>query len=991
MIGAATAGSFLFLNCQVLPMNTFRHSAKFGILLLVLGAVLVVVRFQSRSPDVADARRALRDGRFDEAVQLAERITAVSGSSQIESALQIAMTAHLELGNVKDAVHCLQRMPRRDVSMLPALKRAALKAFDQSKLSAAELLLREILQLSPEDVPAHRQLAAILNATGRRWEAAAHGRRCLAASQFTLGELLLWSNPEEPYEDVSILPTAVKKQPNDSCVRLSQILVPLLKGDSNISLSSLRDLLQDYDAGLEAWSILGNAYLDKGELESLPNWNQSLSPMADSHSEIWFVRGRWSQLTGQTRAATRCYWESCVRNPFSRRANFQLGQQLAALGENEKAQPWLKRAEQLAELQQAIRPVYFDGATADELLKIVDQLQNLERFEEAAAWLYAASRLFPDNRLIAEHFPDVDQARKRDRNSQEIAGSVNVGSADFSDYPLPNWTITDFSTAVTSRNEQLSVRFSDEARRSGIGFQYFNSDDPKTRGKRIFETTGGGVAVADYDGNGWPDLYFTQGCRWPVSDDQSEYRDHCYLNDGRGGFRDVAEVSGLLEYRYSQGVSAGDLDNDGFSDLYVANIGQNQIFRNNGDGTFSRDDDSVLLDDSWTTSCVIADLDNDGMPDLFDANYLSDRSTFERGCGTDDPDECLPKAFKAAQSRVYLNRGDESWVDGTELLGLQGIVGKALGVVVFRKEPRDAPALFVANDGEANFWWRPTSSQRSQLCYEEAGVYSGLAFDGNGRAQGSMGVAAGDADGDGLLDLFVTNFYRESNTLYRQQQGDLFLDMTHQSNLREPSILKLGFGTQFMDINVDGSPDLVLTNGHVVDRQHKGEEYHMSPQCFLNQGDGKFVEVFPSDNEDFFAGEYLGRGLAKLDWNRDGLEDFAVSHLDSPASLVTNKWLGGNHHILITLTGVLSSRDAIGARVILTAAGKTQTQHMTAGDGYQASNQRHMIFGLGESAQAESISVEWPSGETQLFHNVEAGAELRLVEGRAAPVNLNVR
>lgn len=973
-------------------MNTFRLPVKFGILLLLVsGAVLAVVSFRSRTPDVAEARRALRDGRFDEAILLAERIAAIPGSSQTESALQIAVTANLELGNAKDAVHCLQRITRQDLSLLPALKRAASKALDQSKLSAAELLLSEILRLSPEDVPAHRQLAAILNATGRRWAAAAHGKRCLAASQFTLGELLLWSNPEEPYEDVSILPTAIKKQPEDPSVRLSQILVPLLKGDSNRSLNSLRDLLQDYDAGLEAWAILGNAYLDNSDLDSLPSWNQSLPPMADSHSEIWYVRGRWAQLTGQARAATRCYWESCVREPFSRRANFQLGQQLAAQGEIEKARPWLKRAEHLAELQQVIRPVYFDGATADELLRIVDQLENLERVEEAAAWLYAASRLFPENRVISERFLNVGQAQRENKGSPRNTGSAMDGFPEFSGFPLPEWTTADLSTAVASKGEEFPVRFFDDAKKSGIRFQYFNSDDPSTRGKRIFETTGGGVAIADYDGNGWPDLYFTQGCRWPVADDQSEFRDHCYLNDGRGGFKEISEVSGLLEYRYSQGVSAGDLDNDGFSDLYVANIGQNQIFRNNGDGTFSSYDDSVLLDDSWTTSCVIADLDNDGTPDLFDANYLSDRSTYERGCGTDDPDECLPKAFKAAQSRVYLNRGDESWVDGTESLGLQGVVGKALGVVVFRKEPRVAPSLFVANDGEANFWWRPASSQRSLMSYEEAGVYSGLAFDGNGRAQGSMGVAAGDADGDGLLDLFVTNFYRESNTLYRQQQGDLFLDMTHHSNLREPSVLKLGFGTQFMDINVDGLPDLVLTNGHVVDRLHKGEEYHMSPQCFLNQGEGRFSEVFPSEDTDYFAGKYLGRGLAKLDWNRDGLEDFAVSHLDSPASLVTNEWLGVNHHILITLTGVLSSRDAIGARVTVTSAGKTQTQHMTAGDGYQASNQRHLIFGLGESVQAQSLCIEWPSGETQVFENVAAGSELRIVEGRSAAVSLSVR
>jgi hypothetical protein len=244
-----------------------------------------------------------------------------------------------------------------------------------------------------------------------------------------------------------------------------------------------------------------------------------------------------------------------------------------------------------------------------------------------------------------------------------------------------------------------------------------------------------------------------------------------------------------------------------------------------------------------------------------------------------------------------------------------------------------------------------------------------------------MGVAAGDADGDGKLDLYVTNFYAEPNTLYLQGSGGMFVDATSVSGLRAPSYRMLGFGTQFIDGELDGELDLVVTNGHIEDLSYQQGPYHMPPQYFRGLGAGKFAELPPAELGEFFQGKYLGRGLARLDWNRDGREDFVVSHLGAPAALVANIAADTGHYLAVQLRGVKSARDAIGATVTIVAGGRRRTQWLTAGDGYQASNQRQLVFGLGPQTRVEKLLVRWPSGSRQEFADLAADQELILVEG----------
>ncbi|HEX6984214.1 MAG TPA: VCBS repeat-containing protein, partial [Planctomycetaceae bacterium] len=352
-------------------------------------------------------------------------------------------------------------------------------------------------------------------------------------------------------------------------------------------------------------------------------------------------------------------------------------------------------------------------------------------------------------------------------------------------------------TPVTSQTLPRSgIRF--EIADAGIDFRYFHSADPATPGARMFEFTGGGVGVLDYDADGRPDLHFTQGCRWPPDPRQREYLDRIFRNLG-SRFADVTVAAGVVEPAFSQGVACGDFDGDGFPDLYVANIGANRLFRNNGDGTF-RDvtqDSGVLvgpLAEAWTTSAVMADLNGDGLPDLFDVNYVEGSDVFERICDHDGvPRVCSPTAFDAQPDRLLLNRGDGAFTDVTAIAGIGAPDGTGLGVVAADFDGSGRLSLFVANDARNNHFYANAAESPGGLPrFEERAAVNGTAFDRDGRSQACMGVAAGDADGDGRLDLFVTNYVAESNTLYLQEPDGVFVDASRAAGLSEPSLDLLG-------------------------------------------------------------------------------------------------------------------------------------------------------------------------------------------------------
>lgn len=452
----------------------------------------------------------------------------------------------------------------------------------------------------------------------------------------------------------------------------------------------------------------------------------------------------------------------------------------------------------------------------------------------------------------------------------------------------------------------------------------------------------------------------------------------------------MTALAQIQDAGFGQGVTVADFDSDGFPDLFVANIGQNQLWHNNGDGTFSDvTADAQLEAEDWTTSCVMADLTADGHPDIYEVNYLSGADVFERVCVHVDgkPRQCAPFHFDAAVDRLWVSDGTGHFVERTEEILIGRPDGKGLGVAVWQSIEDGSLNLFVANDTTPNLLYRPVREADGRLRLSESAIGAGVAVNENGLAEGCMGIALGDVNNDRRLDVVVTNFLHESNTFYLNTADGFFEDRTRERGLEAPSMEELGFGTQFFDADLDGTLELFVSNGNVADLSDYGTRWRMPAQVFRFRS-GRFALVDPTTLGEYFQKEWLGRAVARCDWNRDGKDDFFVGYLLDASSLLTNTTPVTGRFLSIRLTGVQSPRDAIGTTVEATFGDRTIVRQLTAGDGYHASNERRLILGTGTTPTIRKLVVRWPSGLVQTFDEMDTNQEVWLVEGgRPVPNN----
>jgi hypothetical protein len=350
--------------------------------------------------------------------------------------------------------------------------------------------------------------------------------------------------------------------------------------------------------------------------------------------------------------------------------------------------------------------------------------------------------------------------------------------------------------------------------------------------------------------------------------------------------------------------------------------------------------------------------------------YLTGPGVYQRIC---QGRACSPNVFDGLPDRLHISRGDGTFE--SVAVGEPTEHSKGLGILAADLHERGRPSLLIANDQVPNFLLKNVRSDDwFNLRLPNDALHAGVAFNEDGLAMGSMGIAADDANGDGRLDFFITTFSNESDTLYLQDAAGLFVDASRTSGLRAPSWPFIGWGTQFLDAELDGKPDLVVANGHV-------DEYHMRPQFFRNVGGGRFVELLADAAGPFFGQEYRGRGLARLDWNGDGRMDFVVSNIGQPAALLTNQSTGVGRFFNVRLHATSTARDAIGSIVTVAVPGRSWTKQLVAGDGYMATNERMLQFGLGEADQVTELTVDWPSGGKTTVHNLPVNATVELVEG----------
>ncbi len=523
-----------------------------------------------------------------------------------------------------------------------------------------------------------------------------------------------------------------------------------------------------------------------------------------------------------------------------------------------------------------------------------------------------------------------------------------------------------------------SYIYNDLAELEGLDF---NHDHGGIGQKYYVETMGSGVCLLDYDNDNDLDIYFCQGAPLPGWNEDEILENKLFRNDN-GLWVDVTENTGVGDNSYSIGCACGDVDNDGDTDLYVTNFGADILYINQGNGTFTDMTTEMGINSpKWGSSATFFDGDNDGWLDLYVTNYVEFSLDKNPWCGEHISGlraYCDPDVFRGISDDFYHNNGDGTFMNWSERSGISKNSGKGLGVVPGDVDEDGDLDIYVANDKVMNLLYINDGSAH----FEESALFNGVGFNENGKAEAGMGVDFGDVDQNGRLDLFVTNFSGESNTLYLNDGNGAFTDKTFSAGLGQPSLDVLGFGTKFMDIDLDGWLDLFVVNGHVIDNiNHFNSAYTHAQrkQIFVNDQDGTFTEIHKGKTGDV-AIPSVGRGAAFGDIDNDGDLDCVISNNNGPANLLIKEGRPVNNWIGFELVGSSVNKDAIGSMVTVSSELGTQLAYVNPGASYLSSNDKRIVFGLGKDEKIHSISIKWSDSENQTLSSLNINQYHRIVQ-----------
>jgi hypothetical protein len=525
----------------------------------------------------------------------------------------------------------------------------------------------------------------------------------------------------------------------------------------------------------------------------------------------------------------------------------------------------------------------------------------------------------------------------------------------------------------------LDVRFTDITEKAGIKFKHVSSPEKKY----IVESMSGGVALLDYDGDGYLDLYLVNSLTVDMVKSKQKTRSLLYHNNGDGTFTDVTDKAGVGDIGWGMGVAIGDYNNDGWDDIYVTCLGPNHLLKNNGNGTFTDVTKKAGVGDPrWSTGAAFVDYDNDGKLDLFVSNYVdfdvNNLPEFGQGrtCQFKGiPVQCGPRGLKGAGDSLYHNNGDGTFTDVSKKAGVSDPDGYyGLGVICSDLDGDGLVDIYVANDSTPNFLYH----NNGDGTFKDIGFSSGTAVNENGSEQGSMGVTLGDYDHDGKLDLFITNFDDDYNTLYHNDGKGSFTDVSYAAKVAAVSLPYVGWGTKFFDFDNDGWVDLLVVNGHVYPQL---PTYRQRNLMHRNNRDGTFTEVGEQLGAPFTE-KRTGRGAAFGDLDNDGDVDVVINNLDGSTQVLQNEGGNANNSILIKTIGVKSNRDGIGARVKIVSGDLTQIDEVLSGGSYLSQSDLRLHFGLEKRTKVDLIEVHWPSGAVDKVSDAEVNKVLIIKEGQ---------
>lgn len=971
-------------------------SRRVGIALVLLGLSVAGAVWGTRryreSAERSAAWAALGRDDFATARPLLERLAARDpGSADLHYALGLSALA---LGDRPAAVAAWSRVPLESKAYggRTALLLAREALTDHRYGAAEPLLERAATEPGAIGVEAIQSLALIRKLQGRLGEV-----HRLFVERFdrmpdpvaTLREL--WDLDHAPYPLASLrqaLAGAGVGTSNDPGLEVARAHRELREGQAQAAARRLDAILARPDPGSTSHAAWLRARIEVAQALADPTTARTLleriDPQAFTPAERAELLAWFARQAGDPTAERQALHERAALHPGSTTVLERLGELELRAGEAGAAAGRRAAKATLDALGEAYRDrLFFDPEPLAHAAELADRARQLGRLDEARLLFGIALKRQPGDEasrdaLLGLDTPGSEATQALARLTPE-AFANRLGTLISAAKPPPRGA--EMPTRV--------VRFADQAERRGLRFRY---DPGRQTGRRLPETMGGGVALLDFDGDGWLDVFVVQGGSFPPDPAQPSSGDRLFRNRGDGTFEDVTERSGLAAFPrgYGMGVTTGDVDGDGHPDLFVTRWRSYALYRNRGDGTFEDLTAAWGLGGArdWPSSAALADLDDDGDLDLYVCHYLvwseSAPQGDRPGRASDTSRYNNPLNYRAEPDHLFRNDGGR-FTDVTAESGIVDRDGRGLGVVVADLDLDGKLDLYVANDLTANFLYR----NLGKLQFEEVAASAGVAGNAEGGYQGSMGVACDDLDADGLPDLAVTNFDGDSMAFYRGLAPGVFADQAAQVGLKSPTRYLVGWGVAFLDADNDGRLDLIATNGH-LDDPGRGMAYAMPTQLFLGTPDGRLTDVTTSAGPDL-GRPRVGRGLAAGDLDHDGRVDVLLLSHDTPLVLLRNQPAADAGPTQASLTLELQAApgrpDPVGAWVRVVTEAGPQVRLRTAGGSYQSAGSPRLHFGLGPASRATTVEIHWPDRQVQTLEDLPAGG-YRIRRGEPAPTPL---
>ncbi len=974
--------AFIFLLCSLSLVSCNRPSSQ-NAPPSKSGAPTASTAQPERKNESADQLRSqalakLEAGSHDEAWKLIQRALLLDG--QNPETLFVAARITAQRGKLTEAIKLLGQIPPTDKNAwFPALGQAAEWLCQVGDLPSAEIRLKQLLQSVPNAVAAHRLLVRIYNAQGRRWETRQHIYTLVRAGDFRQEELTMLIDLSEPFDDAEFRAAADKFNPSDPFGKLGQARRFLYKNRFKDAEPLLQQAVAELPNQIEPWVWLGHILVSQERLEELPKWLATAPADFESHPQYWIVRGRWAELIDDQPGAARCYSEANQRDPLLLPATQRFAAALVGLGFTDQAEQIRQRARLITDISTAAQEYLRGSSKPGAPLRIATLYRELGDPLLGVAW-ETIGRL-PDNQQQA--IQNLAIELKKIASTTEGSPVKDILKA----LPLDQWHLADVPSSLPNEQSnpkvESTLRLRDIAAELGLNASYDNGGNVNKPGLLIFQGNGGGVGVLDYDRDGWMDFYFSNAGGKPAALEGHKPKS-LYRSVDAKHFVEATSGTFLGDHGYGQGIAVGDVDQDGFADLVAINFGVTRLYRNQGDGSF----EEMPLpqpppDEVWRTSGAIVDIDGDALPEILLGAYIAGTEVRTRECINPNTDakNCQPNEFPPCPNMILANRGDGRWERLTGALNDSINNGRTLGVCATNLDGKFGNDIFFSNDVSPNFLLMSSPSDvENRWTLSEQASRRGVAVDASGRAQAYMGIACGDVDRNGLLDIAVTTFLNDTNTLYLQKSPGTWVDGTRRGRFNVDSLEFLGFGCQFLDIDDDGWLDFVVLNGHIDDFSQIGVPYRMVPQVFKNQN-GAFYWTKDNLPGTYFQQPALGRSLAIVDFDQDHCLDLVATHLDRPAALLRNESPSPGNFIEFELVGVQCDREAIGAIVEVDAEDEHWVSAITAGDGYLSSSQKLIHIGLGPKSRLDQVTIKWQGGTEQIFKNLEVNKRYFVVQG----------